>query len=269
MLEVTIGCQLEIMMIIEGLIQNGFKIISVNTDGFDSIVEESRLEEYFHIIKEFEKKIDNEILGNFEYTVFDWIAQTSVSDYIAKKKGEYINGIFIPHKSKEKDDWLKCNGDFEYPKELHKNSSFSILALSYQNYFDKGIDVEDFINNHNDIFDFCARSNSGKTYLHKAYKGNGSFSLPKLIRYYVSKEGVYIKKIVKEGVDTGANDQSVQPAEKLKCVCNNLPKKDYQFHLNNLDRQWYIDKAKETIFAIENGRKPNKIKVDRNQLNLF
>lgn len=269
MLQVTIGCQLEILMIVEALILKGFEIVSLNTDGFDAIVKKDRLNEYFEICSFYEKKIGNSELGNIEYTEFEWIAQSSVNDYVAKKKGEWENGKFKPHISKEQDDWLKCKGDFEYWKELHKNTSFSIIPLALQNYFDKGIKAEDFINSHNNIFDFCARSNSGKTYDHETYIDGKPINLPKLIRYYVSKEGIHIKKIVKEEIDTNANDANVQPAEKLKTVCNYLPESMYQKHLQNVDRQWYIDKANETIFSIEKGKKLKKVKEDVNQLKLF
>jgi hypothetical protein len=269
MLQVTLGCQLEILMIIEALILKDFNVVSANTDGFDVLFDRNRLKEFFEICTFYENKIGNSELGNIEYTEFEWIAQTSVNDYIAKKKGEWEKEVFKPHICKEKDDDLKQKGDFEYQKELHKNSSFSILPLAYQMYFNEGIDPEQFINSHNNIFDFCARSNSGSTYYHEGYQNNESFKLPKLIRYYISKEGIFIKKIVKEEVDTNANDTNVFPKEELKTVCNRLPESDYELHLSNVKRNWYIDKVKEIIYGIETGKKPKKIKVDKNQLNLF
>lgn len=262
-------------MIVEALDLKNFEVVSVNTDGFDVIIKKDRLDEFFKICSFYERKIGNSKLGNIEYTEFEWIAQTSVNDYIAKKKGEWVNKKFRPHKTKEKDDDLKQKGDFEYWKELHKNSSYSIIPLSYQKYFNEGIDPELFINSHTDIFDFCARSNSGKTYYHLGYMNDTkegvyeTIQLSKLIRYYVSKKGLLIKKMVKEEIDTNANDMNVFPKEELKTVCNRLPKSDYEGHLANLNRQWYIDKVKENIFAIERGRKPKRVKQDKNQLNLF
>lgn len=269
MLQVTIGCQLEILMIIEALVLKDFNVVSANTDGFDVLFKRSRLDEFFEICTYYEKKIGNSELGNIEYTEFEWIAQTSVNDYIAKKKGEWVNGNFIPHVSKEPGDDLKQKGDFEVYKELHKNSSFTIFPLAYEKYFNEGIDPEDFIMKHDNIFDFCARSNSGSTYYHEGYENNKSFKLPKLIRYYVSKSGIHIRKIVKETSDTNANDTNVFPKEELKTICNRLPKKDYSFHLENVKREWYIQKAKEVIFSIEKGKKPSKVKVDKNQMSLF
>jgi len=90
-----------------------------------------------------------------------------------------------------------------------------------------------------------------------------------LIRYYVSKNGVHIKKIVKEEIDTRANDTNVQPADNVKTVCNYLPKSAYSKHLENVNRGWYINKALETIRSIEKGKKLTKIKQNENQISLF
>jgi|694.fasta_scaffold00478_40 hypothetical protein len=274
MMQVTVGCQLEILMIIEILLEKGFRIVSANTDGFDAIVKKNRRDEFFKILKDIEKQIDNVELGNFEYTVFAWIAQTSVNDYIAKKIGEYANGVFIPHKSKRKDDDLKVKGDFEYYKELNKNTSFSIVPLCLQKYYNEDVEVDDFINNHKDIFDFCARSNSGSTYTHIGYTykdGKSTESkLPKLIRYYVSKDGVIIKKNVKDKTLTNANDMEVQPAEFKKLVCNKLLPESHEEHLSKVYRQWYIDKVMEIITKIKKQKKSVKqVFKDPNQISLF
>lgn len=266
MLQITVGNQLEILMIVEALTLKNFRVVSINTDGWDCIISKDRLDEFFKLVWYYEELIGNKELGNVEFTVFDWIAQTSVNDYIAKKTGDFINGEFKPAKSIE----YKQKGDFEVLKELHKNTSFSIFPLAYYKYFAEGMQIDEFINSHDNIFDFCARSNSGSTYYHEAYRNNNSFRLPKLIRYYVSKDGIHIKKIVKEEVDTNANDTNVQPAEELKTVCNKLPKSDYLKHLDNVNRKWYIEKANEVIFSIENGRKKtSKQIIDKNQMSLF
>lgn len=266
MLKVTIGCQLEILMATEIFLEHGFRVVSQNTDGLDVIIKKSQLDLLFNLVEKIEEKIGNVTLGQFELTVFGWIAQTSVNDYIAQKLGEFKGREL---KFLEKPDY-KLKGDFEIYKELHKNTSFSIFPIAYYEYFVNNNPIENTINNHQNIFDFCARSNSGSTYYHEGYCNNTSFKLPKLIRYYVSKDGIHIKKIVKDEVDTNANDTNVQPAEFIKTVCNKLPKSDFEKHLNNVNREWYINKAKEVIFAIENGYKPKKnIVKDENQLTLF
>lgn len=269
LLKITIGCQLEILMIIEALIKENFTITSCNTDGWDAIIPINREKEYFDIVKFYESKIGNSEIGNVEFTQFEWMAQTSVNDYIAKKIGDlsYENGKVHLKESIS----YKLKGDFEYPKLLHKNTSFSIIPKALYQYFVNDIRPEIFIPENSDIFDFCARSNSGSTYYHKGYTGTSieSFDLPKLIRYYVAKEGIIIKKEVKEDVDTDANDTNVQPAEKPKMVCNRLLKSEQGEHLKNVDYQWYINKTNEIISSIEKGRKPKNKIINPNQFSLF
>jgi hypothetical protein len=272
MLTVTLGCQLEILMIAEALVLKGFNVTSCNTDGWDCIVPKDRLEEYFDIVEFYEEKIGNKESGNVEYTVFSYMVQTSVNDYVAEKIGVFEKRKFIEDRVVTKESnypSLKLKGDFTVDFELHKNSSFRVIPMALVEYFHKGTKPETLINNHNDIFDFCARSSSGSTYYHEGYEKSQPFKLPKLIRYYVAKKGNHIKKIVKEEVDTNANDQNVQPKDYVKKVCNYLPTSDYQMHLENVNRQFYIDKVNETIFKIETGRKPKKVKVNPNQTSLF
>lgn len=269
MLKVTIGCQLEILMIVEALFIKGFNITSVNTDGWDAIIDKNRLDEYFDIVDYYENLIGNKELGNVEYTVFEWMAQTSVNDYAAKKLGVYENRQFKDDTIAQKGSIypeLKLKGDFTVDFLLEKNSSFRIIPLALVSYFNNNMDVTDFINKHNDIFDFCGRSNSGSTYIHK----NGEEILPKLIRYYVANDGINIMKIVKDNIQTGANNQNVKPAENLKKICNRLPKSEYDFHLRNINKEWYIEKSLETIAKIEQRKKTIKrIKIDKNQTSLF
>lgn len=278
MLKVTVGCQMEILMVVEALILKEFEVVSINTDGFDAIVPVEREVEFFQLCKEYEERIGNSEMGNFEFTEFAWIAQTSVNDYCAKKLGtatyEESKVVFkedtivqpgssFPH--------LKLKGDFTIDFELHKNSSFRIKPLALVNYFDRGIRPEEVILTHDDIFDFCARSNSGKTYFHEAYQNNKVISgIPKLIRYYVAKEGMYIKKIVKATIDTNANNQEVQPAGFLKKICNRLPPSDYEAHLQNVNRNWYIDSVLSIIYQIENGKPPKRGgSHNPNQISMF
>lgn len=271
MLTVTLGCQLEIMMIVEALVLKGFNVTSCNTDGWDCIVPKDRLSEYFDLLDEYEKRILAE-LGTIEYTVFEYIVQTSVNDYVARKLGVFDNRKFVPDTIVNKESAypdLKLKGDFTVDFELHKNSSFKIIPLALVEYFSEGTDPEEFILNHRDIFDFCARSNSGQIYKHFGYKDNKGFKLPKIIRYFVAKEGIHVKKIVTKQGHENTNDTIVQPKDYLKVVCNHLPLSDVDKHLQNINTSFYVDKVKETIFKIERGRKPRKEKTDPNQGVLF
>lgn len=274
MLKVTIACQLEILMIVEALILKGFNVTSCNTDGWDSIVPKARLSEYFDICEHYEEVIRNKEMGQIEFTVFAWMAQLSVNSYVAEKIGVYEKRVFKEDRIVTKESLyphLKLKDEFTVDFLLSQNSSFRVIPLAMVNYFDKGVDPKDFINNHDDIFDFCARSSSGKAFFHEATEpGKKPYTMPKILRYYVAKQGIKIKKRVNKASGSTAHDQNVSPAEYPKIVCNRLPKSDYAKHLEQVNRQWYIDKAMENILKVETGKKNiKKAKVNPDQTSLF
>lgn len=148
MLQVTIGGQLELMMIVEDLILKGFRVVSLNTDGFDAIIPRRRDKEFRNILTEWEKVIGNDTLGKFEYTEFQWIAQTSVNDYLA-----------LTSKGK-----IKAKGDFEIYKEAHKNPSARIVPIALKAYYKDDVPIEETIKNHKNIYDFAIRQKSSKDF---------------------------------------------------------------------------------------------------------
>lgn len=251
MLQVTIGGQLEILMVTEALLLKGFKIISLNTDGFDIIIKKDRESEFRDILTEYEKIIGNDVLGNFEYTEFKWIAQTSVNDYIALK----TNGE------------CKQKGDFEVDKELNKNKSARIVPIALEEYYKNNIPIEQTIKNHKNIYDFCIRQKSSKDFHYKGLSKKGTNIYKKLIRYYVAIEGEKILKIKNPECQTNAAPVSqVEAGEWLCEVKNYLPK---NYPTTNVDFSYYILACNEIINKIKlHGRKAIKA-APPNQMTLF
>ncbi len=253
MLQVTIGGQLEILMVVEDLLMKGFRVISLNTDGFDVVFKRDREAEFRAILTEYEKIIGNDVLGNFEYTEFKWIAQTSVNDYIALKT----------------DGGTKLKGDFEIDKELNKNKSNRIVPIALKAYFVEGTPIETTIKNHKNIYDFCARAKSSKDFHYEGVTPTSKRVYNKLIRYYISNKGEKLLKIKNPSCMTNAAEVSqVNAGEWLSTVCNKLPKAT-RVEDCNIDYSFYILKAQEIIDKIKlEGRKPAK-KQPVNQLNMF
>lgn len=263
MLQVTIGGQLEILMVVETLILKGFRVVSLNTDGFDAIISNDREAEFREIISEFEKKIGNDVLGNFEYTEFKWIAQISVNDYIAFKA----------------DGTVKVKGDFEINKELHKNKSMRIVPIALHEYFVNKIPVKQTIRmghkykiaeegkiteDETSIYDFCIRQKASKDFHYEGISKNGKNVYNKLIRYYVANEGEKLLKIKNPTCETNAAPVSQVEAGEWKCfVCNKLSK---DHPSTNINFSYYIEKAEKIIAKVE-GKKT--VKVTSNQLSLF
>ena len=251
MLQVTIGGQMEILMIVEDLILKGFNVTSLNTDGYDCIIKRNRYEEFKSILTEWEKVIGNDVLGNFEYTEFKWMAQTSVNDYLALKS----------------DGSCKMKGDFEIDKEANKNTSARIVPIALKEYFVNHIPIEETIKNHKNIYDFCIRQKASKDFHYEGtILSTGEKSIyNKLIRYYVSNTGEKVHKIKNPNCETNAAEKAQVEAGSWLCyVCNKLSK---DHPTTNVNFDYYINRAQKIIDKVE-GRKHIE-KINDNQLSLF
>lgn len=248
-LNVCIAGELSILMLIEALELSGIECIMSNTDGAMFMVPRKEIDLFYEICKNWCATTKYQL----EFAEFKSIWFLTVNDYLGVK----IDG--------EK----KFKGDFLQDTELHKTKSWRVIRLGLAEYFLNGTDPETFINNFNNIYDFCARSSSGDTFTHYQISDNQQNKLPKVIRYYVAKDGYKIMKLVNDHVDTRARDTNVQPATKPKLVCNRLHEDTHKHHLENVDRQWYIDQINEMVFQLEKGKKPKKQKINPNQITLF
>ena len=252
MLQVTIGGQMEILMIVEDLILKGFNVVSLNTDGFDVIIPRSRDDELKSILTQWEVAIDNSEMGNFEYTEFKWIAQTSVNDYLALKA----------------DGTCKNKGDFEIDKEINKNSSGRIIPIAIKEYFVNGIPIEETIKQHTNIYDFCLRQKSSRDFHYEGLtRSTGERKIyNKLIRYYVSNEGEKIYKIKNPSCTTNAPEKSQVEAGEWVCKVVNFLSKDTKVEEAGINFSYYVERANRIISKVE-GRKPAS-KIISNQLTL-
>lgn len=246
---VTIGNQIEILMLIESLEINGIHVISANTDGIVCLFDKSKNDLYYQICKEWEIKVGNDELGQLEYADYGLLVQTSVNDYLAVKLAE---------------TQPKCKGDFVSDFELHKNKSKKIVPIALQEYFINQTSIEKTIKNHVNIFDFCLGTKSiGKNRLiHlEPIKGN-EIQLQKINRYYVSNDGWHLikrlpalenKKITKQidifgNVNDGTRESEIE-ANWLTTIYNkhvNKPISEY-----NINYKYYIEAAQKIIDKIE------------------
>lgn len=255
MLQVTIGCQLEILMIVEALLLKDFRVVSVNTDGFDVIVKKDRHDEFMQLCTFYENKIGNSELGQLEYTEFQWIAQTSVNSYIAlKMEGE-----------------PKLKGEFTVDFELHRNKSARIIPIALREYFVNDTPVRETITKHTNIYDFCLRQKSSKDFHYEGvnkYIGETTV-YNKLIRYYISNKGEKILKIKNPECQTNAAPvMQIHAGEWLMTVCNYLPK-DTDPKTANINYEFYIGQAEDIIRKVQSGGKKKTVKTIPGQYKLF
>jgi hypothetical protein len=245
----TITGELSLMMLIEQYELNGIHVISANTDGVtirikkDMIPLMHKLNEWWCSMTQYE----------LERTDYSKIIFSTVNDYLAiMTNGE-----------------IKKKGDFLTDFELHKNKSARVVPIALEQWFVHGVPVEHTIRNHKDLYDFCIRQKATRSF---HYEGTNRVTgkktvYDKLIRYYVSNEGDKIFKIKNEDCQTRAAKVSQIEAGDWVCkVCNYLPKNSA---VDNVNYDYYIEKANRIITKIETEGKRIKTVFIPNQLNLF
>jgi hypothetical protein len=209
----------------------GFRVVSLNTDGSEVIVERDRLEEYYKIVDNVGKQFNLE----FEHEIYKKIVYKNVNSYVAVKD----NG-----KIKQKGAFFITNPN------IGDSCNHLIIQKALIEYFVNGVKPEDYITRKgHHIYDFCLSKKVDRSY--KVVFGDKI--LPqRLNRFYVSKKGKYIYKRRKNKNTNILKDWGVQ-------IYNNHVDKPITEY--NIDYRFYIHQVNKVIQEIE---LPNKI-----QLQLF
>lgn len=241
---VTIGSQIDLLMLIEMFEVNKIHVISANTDGLVCLFDKNLNDIYYKVCKDWEILVGNDKSGQLEYVDYKFLCQSSVNDYLAiKYSGE-----------------VKTKGDFVSDFELHKNKSARIVPIALQKYYVEGISVEETIRNHTNIYDFCLGVKSiGKNRLISIdVKNQVEKDLQKINRYYISNQGVNIVKRLPKldnvkstqqldifgNVNDGTRESEIEAGFKSTIFNTYIEKemKDY-----DINYKFYIDKCKRII----------------------
>jgi len=238
-LQVTINGQLYLLMLIEQLVLNGFKVFSANTDGITTQVPTTRKQEYYEICKKWEEDTNYEL----EYTYYKKYIRRDVNNYIAIQVNGDVKtkGIFI-HKPAEKFN----NGT----DPLNKGWDKPVVSIALYEFFVNNIPIEQTIKNHKDIYDFCTAKKIDKKFTNEFhYIKDGNLQKDQLqqsVRYYVSITGGMLIKIDKE---TNAIER--YEVNKNITVFNDYFHKD-SFKDYNIDYGYYINQTQKIINEIIN-----------------
>jgi hypothetical protein len=267
LLKVCMGNQIEILMAIEAMEQEGFQVLSGNTDGFTTLFPADKVEKYKEICKWWEDTVGNHILGKLEYVDYLKMYQMNINHYIGqyidekgnikvKKKGKFVTTFGSPG----------C--------ELNKNKSERITPLALEAYFIDGKDPIEFIRNHKDINDFTiGLKAAGKMHYEEEWTDEaGKVQVnkhKKLVVIYISNKG---KILMKRGLNNEGNPMnnhcfaipkhSPELGQPLVTyfndpfVCENF--NDYDVNYN-----YYIC---ETLRIIDDIEKTGKLKAFRKEL---
>lgn len=246
-MSITINGQLLLTMLAEELVDycgDFITILQINTDGITVKLDRDFLDSYYEICEgwEYDTKL------TLEYAVYNKMIIADVNNYLA-----------VTDKGK-----IKNKGRFEVEKVVgneiayHKDNSFKVVPLALQEYFTKGIPVEQTILNHTNIYDFCGRqkfkgNDVGELHsISNQYKEDGSIAYSKLAtekqqkntRYYLSKNGnTFIKHYGK------GSFQKIHAGYKVT-IFNKYIKKNIEDY--NIDYSFYIKQCNTELLQIEN-----------------
>jgi transcriptional regulator of NAD metabolism len=167
--------QLILTVTVEKLVIAGFKVLSINTDGAETIVLRDREKEYYQIVDQ----VGKEFNLIFEHEQYKKIIYQNVNSYVAETK----------------DGKVKQKGLFVEKPELTNSVNFLIIPKALNAYYINGINIEDFVHNHKEIYDFCCSKKVDKSYFVTWAGEDGiSFKQQRLNRFYASTKGGYIYK---------------------------------------------------------------------------
>lgn len=236
-LQITINGQLYILMLIERLTKAGFQIISANTDGIVTLVNDENL--YKKICNKWEEETDY----GLEYTYYKKYIRRDVNNYLAVKQNNEIKekGIFT------KSEITEFNNSTD---PLNRGWDKPIVSIALYNYFINSIPIKETITNHKNIYNFCIAKRIDDKFTNEFHNiKNGIYTkenLQRSVRYYVSTNGGVLLKTCEQ-----ENKASNYEVNKKITIFNDYIKYD-DFLKYNIDYSYYINNAQKIIDLIIN-----------------
>jgi len=236
-LQITINGQLYILMLIERLVKTGFKVISANTDGIITLVNDEDL--YKEICEQWEKETDYSL----EYTYYKKYIRRDVNNYLAIKTDGKVKekGVFtktIPTQFNNGTD------------PLSKGWDKPIISIALYDYFVNNIPIINTITEHKDIHNFCIAKRIDDKFTNEFHTiKNGEYNkeiLQRSVRYYVSTNGGVLLKTCEEEDKT-----SNYEVNKRVTIFNDIVIEE-DFSKYNIDYSYYINNTQKIIDQIIN-----------------
>ena len=264
-MSITINGQLLLCMLAERIVDelSDVTLLQMNTDGLTVRIHNSQLTK-LQEIKERWCKFTKLQLEEAEY---DMMVIRDVNNYSARFKG--TNNI------------KRKGAAFMYKVsitelELHKNHSMLVVPMAVEKYFYENILPEEFIPKHTEIYDFFKRVKLPKKFqVHEGlikietlqrFNKKGTQLKDKVVehieigkelqhitRYYVAKQGHTLVKVMPPNPKKESLEDRLSVIERgwLIQECNNLTNVDLRTIRNNINYDYYIERTKRIINAIE------------------
>jgi hypothetical protein len=233
-MKITMNGQLMLSMLSERLIDGGMRVDSVNTDGITAIVKKKDLEKYYSICKEWEKHTELSLSYDRYHKVFRMNVNSYIAWYADMETGE-------PLYDKNKRAIIKEKGFMLTEIKMGKGFDKPVVKKALREYFIYGKSIEEYIRNHDDIYDFCMMQKMDKKFIAL----HGDEILQKTNRFYASSSysEPYLYKV----------DEQMNRHHLLKdsgvTIFNDYNKKEMKDYEINYD--YYIREAKKIIYKLE------------------
>jgi len=222
---ITVNGQLLLCMLAERLMTvDGLSMVQINTDGLTVRVRRDQLGRVRKIASdwEFETGLD------LEDAIYSRMFIRDVNNYLAL----YENGE------------VKRKGAYEYDVEWHQDHSSLVIPKAVEAHLIHGKDVQEFIENHEDTYDFFLRTKVPRT-SRLLYVDDlmGEQVIQNITRYYISREGGKLVKVMPPLKGKTEERRIGINKGQLVTVCNDST----SICRDNLDVSWYVGEAYKMI----------------------
>jgi len=230
---VTVNCQLLITMLAERLsTRGGCRLVQINTDGMTLIVPDTHHGAFRSLCAEWEAMTRMK-LEDVEYSqmiirdVNNYIA-VDAAGKVKKRKGAYQWKTDKPTNLNESLVW-------------HQDWSAVVAPMAAEMQMVHGINVREFIHNHDDAFDFMLKAKApGKGHLEL----DDGLRLQRTTRYHIARHGPGMRAVhppLAKAPDKIRNI-SIQAGYSVQ-ICDHVR----DFEPRNLNHDWYVKEAEKLI----------------------
>lgn len=238
-LRTVINGQLFLLMLWDMLVQAlpTIELIQANTDGISFVIYEEDKKECEVVLSRWEKFTKMEL----ETTEYESMFIRDVNNYVAKD----INGKI---KAKGAYNWQELYTGSPDGVVWHKNHSNIVSQKAACAYLLEGKDIEEYIRNHNDLFDYFLCTNVNRS--SKLFWGDKE--IQRNSRYLVSTVGRELVKVMPP-LKGKTEERRIAINKGYKAlVCNTVL---YSFLADeDINYDWYIQQAQELVGGFDNDK---------------
>lgn len=226
---ITINGQLLLCKLAEAFLNHSeVELIQINTDGMTIRVPKSLTPWVDSTCRWWEKFTGLTLESNN----YEMMAVRDVNNYIAR----YFDGS------------VKRKGAYEYDLDWHQNHSALVVPKAAEANLLHGVDIEEFILNHDDQMDFMLRAKVPRN--SELYWGEER--TPNITRYYISTEGRPLKKVMPpagplgqykkaNGVGQSTYDEWHSHSDEWNSSIHTKNRSRYEIRETNMNTGWLVN----------------------------